>query len=42
MEAEDRSFVWGKIGVGSFDDRGMWDDVKIQGVSAEEPKAEGK
>ncbi|HUF63402.1 MAG TPA: hypothetical protein VMN36_15105 [Verrucomicrobiales bacterium] len=39
MEAEDRSFLWGKIGLGSFDDRGMWDDVEVQGQRVREEDA---
>ena len=30
--ANDRTFQWGLIGLGSFDDLGMWDDVRINGV----------
>ena len=32
MTATDTRFAWGQIGVGTFDDTGMWDDVKISGV----------
>jgi hypothetical protein len=32
MTATDTTFAWGRIGVGTFDDTGMWDDVKISGV----------
>ena len=32
MTATDTTFAWGQIGVGTFDDTGMWDDVKISGV----------
>jgi hypothetical protein len=31
--AHDKTFQWGLIGLGSFDDLGMWDDVKINGVA---------
>jgi hypothetical protein len=31
MTASDTTFAWGQIGVGTFDDTGMWDDVKIAG-----------
>jgi quinoprotein glucose dehydrogenase len=33
--ATDKTFAWGMIGLGSFDDLGMWDDVKIYGNSIE-------
>ena len=29
--AKDKTFQWGMIGLGSFDDLGMWDDVRIDG-----------
>jgi hypothetical protein len=32
MTASDTTFAWGQIGVGTFDDTGMWDDVRISGV----------
>lgn len=31
--AKDKTFRWGMIGLGSFDDFGLWDDVKIDGVA---------
>jgi hypothetical protein len=31
MTATDRTFKWGRVGVGSFDDTGNWDDVKVWG-----------
>lgn len=30
--ANDTTFQWGMIGLGTFDDLGLWDDVKINGV----------
>ena len=33
--AHDNTFEWGLIGLGSFDDLGMWDDVKINGNPVE-------
>ncbi|MBP8260655.1 MAG: hypothetical protein KA118_13460 [Verrucomicrobia bacterium] len=36
MEAEDRSFIQGQIGFGSFDDTGMIDNVRIWGPSMKE------
>ena len=32
MTATDKTFAWGQVGVGSFDDSGFWTDVKISGV----------
>lgn len=32
MTAQDRTFLWGRIGVGSFDDTTEWDDVVIRGL----------
>ena len=34
--AHDKSFQWGLIGLGSFDDLGQWDDVKINGVAVDQ------
>jgi hypothetical protein len=31
MLAQDRTFTWGQVGVGSFDDTSCWDDVKVYG-----------
>ena len=31
MTAMDKTFTWGQLGVGSFDDSGLWDDVKVSG-----------
>jgi hypothetical protein len=38
MTAEDKTFVWGRVGLGSFDDSGNWQDVKLYGVKVEKPK----
>jgi hypothetical protein len=35
MTATDRTFEWGRVGVGSFDDTGNWDDVKLWGKKVE-------
>ena len=32
MTAVDKTFTWGRIGVGSFDDKGNFDNVTIRGV----------
>ena len=37
MKATDKNFVWGRIGLGTFDDTGDWDDVKLYGVKVEKP-----
>lgn len=34
MTATDRTFTWGQVGVGSFDDTGNWRDVKLHGKKA--------
>jgi hypothetical protein len=38
MTAEDKTFVWGQVGVGSFDDTANWRDVKLYGTKVERPK----
>jgi len=38
MTATDRTFTWGAVGVGSFDDTGNWRDIKVEGVKVEKPK----
>jgi hypothetical protein len=38
MQATDRTFAWGQVGVGSFDDTGNWADVKVYGTRAERPR----
>jgi quinoprotein glucose dehydrogenase len=30
--AHDKTFAWGAIGLGSFDDLGLWDDFRLNGV----------
>ncbi len=35
MTATDKNFTWGRVGVGTFDDTGNWDDVKLRGVKVE-------
>lgn len=32
MSANDLSFTWGQVGIGSFDDTTMWDDVTLRGM----------
>lgn len=31
--AHDKTFTWGAIGLGSFDDLGLWDDLELRGVT---------
>jgi hypothetical protein len=33
MTAMDKTFAWGQVGVGSFDDTGHWDDVHVFGTT---------
>ncbi|MCB9875204.1 MAG: hypothetical protein H6821_13595 [Planctomycetaceae bacterium] len=35
MTATDKTFLWGRVGVGSFDDTGDWDNIKLRGLKAE-------
>jgi len=37
MTAQDKTFTWGQIGLGSFDDHGYWDDLKLYGKKVERP-----
>jgi hypothetical protein len=37
MVAKDKTFTWGQVGLGSFDDHGYWDEVKLYGVKVERP-----
>ncbi|MBG86208.1 MAG: hypothetical protein CMO80_04830 [Verrucomicrobiales bacterium] len=39
--AHDKTFQWGAIGLGSFDDLGLWDDFRLNGVKIEK-KADQK
>jgi len=32
MTATDKTFAWGQVGIGSFDDSGSWDDVTLYGI----------
>lgn len=35
MVAQDKTFTWGQVGLGSFDDSGYWDDFKLYGARTE-------
>ena len=37
MVAEDNTFTWGQVGIGSFDDTGNWDDIKLWGKQIPRP-----
>ena len=37
MTAVDKTFTWGQVGIGSFDDTGNFDNVLVYGVKAERP-----
>ena len=37
MTAVDKTFAWGRIGVGAFDDLGNIDDVRLRGVVVQPP-----
>jgi hypothetical protein len=37
MTAVDKTFAWGQIGVGTFDDTSDWDDVVVRGVRVMKP-----
>jgi len=36
MTAHDNAFTWGRIGLGTFDDHGNWDDFELRGVEVAE------
>lgn len=38
--AHDKTFSWGRIGIGTFDDMGIWDDVELRGTATEPPMAQ--
>lgn len=37
MTAEDKTFAWGRVGLGSFDDTGDFDDIRLHGKRAVKP-----
>lgn len=37
MTAVDKTFTWGQVGIGSFDDTGNFDDVRVYGHKAAKP-----
>jgi hypothetical protein len=38
MTAKDKTFTWGRVGIGSFDDTGDWDNIRLYGEKAAPPK----
>jgi hypothetical protein len=38
MRARDKTFAWGRVGVGSFDDIGNYDDIVLRGEKVQPPK----
>ena len=42
MTAVDKTFAWGQIGIGSFDDTGNFDDVLVYGTKVARPAVEAK
>ncbi len=37
MTAKDKTFAWGQIGLGTFDDTSDWDDIELRGSKVEKP-----
>jgi len=37
MRAVDKTFTWGQVGIGSFDDTGNFDDVLVYGTKVDKP-----
>lgn len=35
MTAQDKTFTWGRVGIGSFDDTGKWTDIHVSGTRAD-------
>jgi hypothetical protein len=42
MTAKDKTFVWGQIGLGTFDDTADFDNLELRGVKVAKPAAETK
>jgi hypothetical protein len=38
MTARDKTFTWGRVGIGSFDDTGNWDNIRLRGNLVEKKK----
>lgn len=37
MTAQDKTFAWGRVGIGSFDDTSDWDDIELRGELVKQP-----
>jgi hypothetical protein len=37
MTAQDKTFTWGRVGIGSFDDTSDWDDIELRGELVKRP-----
>lgn len=37
MTAQDKTFAWGQVGIGTFDDTADWDDIVLRGVVPKPP-----
>ncbi len=37
MLAKDKTFTWGQVGIGSFDDTASWDKVELRGTVVKKP-----
>ena len=37
MTASNKTFSWGRVGIGSFDDTGDWDNIQLRGIKVERP-----
>ena len=37
--AHDKSFTWGQVGLGTFDDKGVWDDFQLKGTLVSSPRS---
>jgi hypothetical protein len=42
MTANDKTFTWGRVGIGTFDDNGNFDDFKLRGVKIDPVPKEAK
>ena len=42
MTANDKTFTWGRVGIGTFDDNGNFDNFKLSGVKVEPIPSEAK
>lgn len=40
MTARDKTFTWGQVGLGTFDDHGNFDDVELRGIRVEKRSRE--